>query len=262
MITTAHGDCLELMKELPDNSIDMVLCDLPYGVTHSSYDKKIDLAALWKEYKRVCRSGAAIVLTATQPFTTELINSNPKWFRYTLVWDKKLPVGFLNANRMPLRVHEDILVFYDHLPIYNPQMRKGKWKLKGRKDGDDEGKRVYGKYKPSQAYNNEYYPTSILTVSNGDRTRRETKDGGHPTQKPVALCEWLIKTYSNPGSVILDNCMGSGSTGVACARTGRSFVGYELDEHWFEVAQTRIQSAVEQGVLEEKQDDENTETDM
>lgn len=230
MVELMHGDCLELMSKIPDASVDMVFCDLPYGCTHNDWDVKIDLDALWGGYHRVCKKNAAIILTAVQPFTTDLVNSNRKEFRYSLVWDKKAPVGFLNAHRMPLRVHEDILVFYQKLPVYHPQMRTGKMREKGTKYTSD-GTRNYGKFHATKNTNDQYFPTSIIEISNANRGGKT-----HPTQKPVDLMRYLIRTYSDPDSVILDNCMGSGSTGVAAVLEGRSFIGIEMSDEYFDAA--------------------------
>jgi site-specific DNA-methyltransferase (adenine-specific) len=243
-----NGDCLELMKEIPDNSVDMILCDLPYSHTHNEWDSIIPFEPLWEQYNRIIKDNGAIVLFSQTDFTGKLMISNLKYFRYTLVWDKVRTTGFLNANKMPLRQHEDILVFYKKLPIYNPQMVEGgepshsrgkKWEDKG--SVQDSGK-IYGKYNhvnnsPSTQTNMKY-PTSILRFSN-----IVNKDRFHPTQKPVELLEWLIKTYTNEDCLVLDNCMGSGSTGVACVNTGRNFIGIELDKKYFEIAQNRIEEA-------------------
>lgn len=221
------GDCLEVMPRLESASIDLVLCDLPYGVTDCAWDKRLPLDRLFQEYKRLLKPRGAIVLTATQPFTTDLINACRAWFRYDLVWDKSAPVGFLNANRMPLRRHESILVFYKHLPVYHPQFTEGRpYKSKGR------GMKKSGVYKatPTVSIDNpgRRYPTSILEFP------RETNGGGHrrlfhPTQKPQALFEYLIETYTDRGALILDNCIGAGTTALASIATGRHFVGIEKD---------------------------------
>lgn len=245
-----NGNCLELMEAIPDGSVDMILCDLPYSHTHNAWDVPIPFDLLWAHYNRIAKPNAAILLFAQTDFTGKAILSNLKDFRYTLVWDKVRTTGFLNANRMPLRRHEDILVFYAKLPTYNPQMIEGgepshsrgkKWENQGAVQ--DSG-RVYGKYKhmsdtPSTRSNMKF-PTSILRFPN---TVNGKDSGFHPTQKPVALLEYLIKTYTNPGEVVLDNCMGSGSTGVACVNTDRKFIGMELDKGYFDIACERIQTA-------------------
>lgn len=223
------------MKDIPDGSVDMVLCDLPYGMTRNKWDGVIDLEALWVQYRRIVKQNGAIVLHCMQPFTTRLINSNPKDFRYCWVWDKSQISGFLNAKRRPLVRHEDIAVFYQKQPTYNPQMRKGKVRRKGT---NGRASMNYDSFEWLGVVNDDYYPTSIL-----DFALPRYKDG-HPTQKPVPLLEYLIKTYTNPGEVVLDNCMGSGSTGVACVNTKRMFIGMELDKEYFDIAVRRIAAAL------------------
>lgn len=227
-----QGDCLQLMKNIHDKSIDMILCDLPYGTTQNKWDTVIDIAELWTEYKRIIKENGAIVLFSQMPFGAELIKSNIKEFRYEWIYHKPNAVGFLNANRMPLRAHENILVFYKKLPTYNPQKTKGKPYLA--KSGNKKTKN-YGKFETNYHTANttgERYPIDIIKFSK--------ECGLHPTQKPVALLEYLIKTYTNKGETVLDNCMGSGSTGVACINTGRKFIGMELEEKYFNIAKERI----------------------
>ena len=234
-----QGDCLELLKDIPDGSVDMVLCDLPFGVTQNSWDKKIDLSALWREWNRVSKESAAIVLNCQEPFTSELILSNRENFKYKWTWSKKQCSGFLNAKKQPLRNCEDIAVFYRKQCVYNPQMRKGKLQLK--KTGVQTSN--YGKFTYQPHKSEIYYPTTLLEFP------LPRYKGGHPTQKPVPLLEYLISTYTNPGMTVLDNCMGSGSTGVACINTGRKFIGMELDHGYFEVAKQRIEEAQAQAGL-------------
>jgi site-specific DNA-methyltransferase (adenine-specific) len=237
-----EGDCLELMKEIPDKSIDMILCDLPYGTTRNKWDSVIPLEPLWEQYNRVIKDNGAIVLTASQPFTTELITSNKKSFKYTLVWDKVLPTGFLNAKKMPLKRHEDVVVFYKRPPSYNPQMEiRGKERQKGsynKRKGD--GDSCYGKFENVSYKNNTYYPTSLLKFSNAIQ-----KDKVHTTQKPVALFEYLIKTYTSEGEVVLDNCLGSGTTAIAAINTNRHFIGIEKEREYVDIANERIKQAKE-----------------
>lgn len=234
MIDLKQGDCLELMKDIPDNSIDMILCDLPYGTTNNKWDKKIDLQALWEQYKRIIKANAAIVLFSQMPFCVDLIVSNRKWFRYEWIWQKSQGTGFLNAKRMPLKIHENILIFYDKLPTYNPQFEKGKKHSRGNPGGLSDN---YGKFERICGDKSDYYyPVDVIKFS-------KSADRLHPTQKPVDLLEYLIKTYTNEGETVLDNCMGSGSTGVACVNTNRNFIGFELDEHYFEIAKKRIEEA-------------------
>lgn len=238
------GDCLELMRNIPDKSIDLVLCDLPYGVTQHEKDIAIPFAPLWEEYLRITKDTAAIVLFAQGDFYVDLVNSNRKLFRYDLVWNKELTSGFLNARRMPLRQHEQIAVFYRKLPTYNPQFSQGK-PLHSRgvayksKDAKNEN---YGKFHPEndeRSGSTEKYPTSILSFP-----KPHPSIAKHRTEKPVELLKWLIRTYTNEGDVVLDNCMGSGSTGVACIETKRRFVGIEMDAHYFDIAQQRIKASV------------------
>ena len=228
-----QGDCIEIMKEIPDKSVDMILCDLPFGVTRNSWDKIIPFESLWEEYERIIKDNGAIVLNCQQPFTSKLIMSNPKMFKYCWVWHKKQCSGFLNAKKQPLRSCEDIAVFYKKQCTYNPQMRQGKKQLKntGGKSSN------YNDFTYQPHYSEIYYPTTLLEFP------LPRFKNGHPTQKPVPLLEYLIKTYTNENDTVLDNCMGSGSTGVACVNTNRNFIGIELDEHYFEVAQHRIEEA-------------------
>lgn len=223
-----HGDCLVEMQKIPDKSIDMILCDLPYGVTaRNKWDVIIPFEPLWKQYERIIKDRGMICLTAVQPFATELINSNRKLFKYDLVWDKKMPTGFLNARRQPLRRHELILCFYKKAPVYNPIMRQGKKRSKGGKLYSLSN--CYGiinKPKEKEIYN-QYFPTSIIEVSNANQ-----KDKLHPTQKPVELFEYLIKTYTNEGDLVLDNAAGVMTTGIACERTGRRWICIEKEEEY------------------------------
>ena len=227
-----QGDCLELMKNIPDKSIDMILCDLPYGTTHNKWDTIIPFDKLWEQYKRIIKDNGAILLFSQMPFGASLIMSNPKMFRYEWIWEKNQAVGFLNAKKMPLRKHENILVFYKHLPTYNPQgLIKLDEPIQEQGSANRNGKN-YGVADKSFIRTHKNYPTDIITFS---------KDSGyHPTQKPVDLLEYLIKTYTNEGDLVLDNCMGSGSTGVACVNTNREFIGMELDEKYYKIACERL----------------------
>lgn len=238
-INLYKGDCLELMKNIPDKSVDMVLCDLPYGTTQNKWDNCIDLSKLFLEYERIVKSGGVIALFSQQPFTSDLIQANRKHFRYEWIWQKSQGTGHLNANRMPLKIHESILIFYDRLPTYNPQFTEGKpYKTTYSTHSSN-----YGKQKDNITTINEgkRYPTDILKFI--------CEHGVHPTQKPVPLLEYMIKTYTNEGETVLDNCMGSGSTGVACVNTGRDFIGIELDENYFHIAEKRISDAENQKKL-------------
>jgi DNA modification methylase len=235
--TLQAGDCLELMKALPGASVDMVMCDLPYGTTRNKWDSVIDLTALWAEYKRVCRG--AIVLTAQAPFDKVLGVSNIGMLRYEWIWRKEAGTGFLNAKKAPLKDHENVLVFYDKLRTYNPQMRSGFRPYKCKKGGDTTN------YRPGLSDNivtessGERYPVTVLEFPR-DKTKL------HPTQKPLALMEYMVRTYTNPGDVVLDNCMGSGTTGVACVNAGRRFIGMEMDPGYFAIARDRIAAAIPQ----------------
>ena len=231
------GDCLELMpKYVDDKSIDMIFCDLPYGTTQNKWDSVIPLDRLWSEYERVIKDNGAIVLFSAEPFTSVLINSNPKLYRYDLIWDKKLSSGFLNSKRMPLRRHEQIIVFYKKLPTYNPQMEiRGKVRKKGITTETAKHTSNYGKFKNTVSENNTYYPTSILEFSNANR-----KEKVHPTQKPLSLIEYMIKTYTNEGDLILDNTCGSGTTGLGAKNLNRNFIMMEQDPEHYETACKRV----------------------
>lgn len=228
------------MKELPDGSIDMVLCDLPYGVTQNPRDSPIPLALLWNQYKRIVKRNGAIMLFGQGKFFIELVESNREWYRYDLVWDKVSTTGFLNANRMPLRRHEQIAVFYDRLPTFNPQFTKGE-PLHGKRKAylkKEHPNHNYGKFRQTEdtrAGSTEKDPISILRYA-----KPHPSKAVHPTEKPVALLEYLIRTYTNAGGTVLDNCMGSGSCAVACIRSGRHYIGYELNEEYFKIAEERI----------------------
>lgn len=240
------GNCLDKMKDIPDGSVDMVLCDLPYGTLNKTnrsaqWDNPLPMDKLWKEYKRVVKKNGAILLFASGMFTARIMMSNPRKWRYNLIWKKgNRPSGFLNAKKMPLRNHEDICVFYDKLPTYNPQMWKGQM-VHGRKNASRIN-RCYGDFKGKDVVMTDMkYPISVIDIP------KEHSKGKfyHPTQKPVALCEYLIKTYSNEGDTILDNCAGSFSTGVACVNTKRKFIGIELNEKLCEIGKKRMMEAMD-----------------
>ena len=244
MIQLRKGDCLELMKDLPDKSIDAIICDLPYGTTQNKSDIILPFDKLWAQYERIIKDNGAIVLFGQGLFFVDLINSNRKLFRYDLVWDKQLISGFLNANRMPLRVHENIAVFYKQLPIYNPQYTEGKpLHSKGKSYLNKEHKNEnYGKFEmtdDSRAGSTQKYPKSIISFQKPHPSKAQ-----HRTEKSIEMLEWLIKTYTNEGEVVLDNTMGSGTTGVACVNTNRNFIGMELDDKYFEIAEKRINEAI------------------
>lgn len=232
-----QGDCLERMKEIPDKSIDLILCDLPYGTTQNKWDVVIPFRDLWQQYERIVKENGAVVLFSDGMFTAQLIQSNVKLWRYNLVWDKGRGCDFLNANVKPLKCHEDIAVFYKKRPTYNKQF----WystpynPIKNYSLSDNYGARGTA---VSESKDGRRNPLSILRFS-------RDAEKLHPTQKPVALLEYLIKTYTNEGDTVLDNCMGSGSTGVACINTKRNFIGIEINPEYFKIAKGRIRKAKE-----------------
>ena len=278
-----NEDCLIGMQKIKDKSIDMILCDLPYGTTQNKWDSVIPLndyieveikgkikqlkedeyflycyknnisleeakrewnkkhkKGLWTHYNRIIKERGIIVLTSDGIFTSELINSNKKMFKYKLIWDKKSTTGFLNAKRMPLRRHEDILIFYKKSPNYYPKMEvRGKPRVKGGYHGKRQGNgdMCYGEFKSQTKKSNEYYPTSIIQISNANQS-----DKMHPTQKPVDLFKYIIETYTKENDLILDNCMGSGTTAIASIETKRNFIGYELNSEYFKYLNERIVS--------------------
>ena len=239
-----NGDCLEIMKNISDKSVDMILCDLPYGTTACKWDSIIPFDKLWKQYNRIIKDDASIVLFGSEPFSTELRHSNLKMFKYDWIWEKPKASGFLLAKKRPLSAHEVVSVFYKRMPTYNPQFTEGKPYVREFKEGQQGSQ--------SESYNR--VPNPLKTrKSSGKRYPRSVQKfttsefddfhGSHPTQKPVALLEYLIKTYTNEGMTVLDNTMGSGSTGVACVNTNRNFIGMELDADYFKIAKERIQKA-------------------
>lgn len=238
-----NGDCLEIMPTLPAASVDFILCDLPYGTTCNNWDSIIPMDALWNEYLRIIKDNGAIVLFAQQPFTSKLVMSQLKLFRYEWIWEKTMATGFMNANKMPMKAHENILVFYKHLPKYNPQKTDGK--MVKRTAGRETMSTCYGGIRTISAYaSDKRHPRTVLKFDNAQFEGGKGFDQKtlHPTRKPVKLCEYFVKTYTDAGDLVLDNCMGSGTTGVACVNTGRDFIGIELDESYFDVAKTRIEA--------------------
>ena len=243
-------DCLIGMKNIPDKSIDLILCDLPFGTTSCSWDTIIPFDKLWSQYNRIIKDNGAIILFGQQPFTSALIMSNPKLFRYEIIYEKANSTGFLNANKMPLKAHENICVFYKKLPTYNPQFSEGKPYVNG--SSIDIGD-VYGEQKIVKAKTineGKRYPRSIVKFS---------RDTGkyHATQKPVALLEYLIKTYTNENEIVLDNTMGSGSTGIACINTDRYFIGMEMDKDIYQTAKDRIDKHLKSRSVSEGNIDRN-----
>lgn len=235
--TLRQGDCLDLFKGISDGSIDMVMTDPPYGTTACKWDAVVPFEPMWKELERVVKPNGAIVMTAIQPFTSALIMSNIGRFKYCWVWEKQQGTNPLHAKKQPLKSHEDVCVWYKKAPSYTPQMMKGTpYRGFATKAGATNGEVVGGKSQHRDNPTGERYPKTVQRFSTG-RIR-----GGHPTQKPVALMEYLIKTYTHEGEVVLDFAMGSGTTGVAAKQTRRNFIGFELDEDYFRIATKRISS--------------------
>jgi len=237
-IELIQGDCLEKMKDIPDKSIDMILCDLPYGITACKWDIVIPFESLWEHYNRIIKMGAVISLFGTEPFSSFLRLSNIKMYRYDLIWDKGKGSNPLLAKRRPMNSHENISIFFSQFRVYNPQFTIGK-PYKAPRTGGTHTNSIIGNNKEQgdfrQKDNNGFrYPLSILPYSIHCGSKL------HPTQKPVKLCEYLIKTYTNEGENVLDNCMGSGTTGVACKNLNRNFIGIELDPEYFKIAENRI----------------------
>jgi DNA modification methylase len=236
MINLMHGDCLERMKEIADGSVDMVLTDPPYGTTACKWDSIIPLEPMWEQLKRIIKPNGAIVMTASQPFTTILIASNTKMFKYVWQWKKSNLTNFLNAKKQPLRCFEDVVLFCERQSTYNPQMIEGCNRKISRRVGTKTS--VYGKADKETFYDSSTrYPTQLIEMPN------RTDGKFHPTQKPVALMEYLIKTYTNECETVLDFTMGSGTTGVACVNLNRKFIGIELDAKYFSIAKSRIEEA-------------------
>lgn len=237
-----NEDCLEGMRRISDKSIDMILCDLPYGTTRNKWDSIIPLDKLWQQYNRIIKDNGAIVLTAQTPFDKVLGMSNIANLRYEWIWEKTTATGHLNAKKMPMKAHENILVFYKKIPTYNPQKTIGHTPVNNYTKYQDDGSN-YGKTKVgiSGGGSTERYPRSVIRFSTDKQ-----KLALHPTQKPVALFEYLIQTYTNEGDVVLDNCIGSGTTAVAAINTNRQFVGFEKEKEYFDVAIERIKKASEE----------------
>lgn len=234
-----YGNCLELMKDIPDKSIDMILCDLPYGTTQCSWDTVIPFEPLWEQYKRIIKSSGVICLFGSEPFSSALRLSNLKMYKYDWIWQKSKATGFLNAKKQPLRAYETISVFYQKQGTYNPQFTNGIPYNKGERKQQTNND-VYGKYNQAVIKSDgKRYPKNVIYF----KTAESEGTTYHKTQKPVPLCEYLIKTYTNKNETVLDNCMGSGSTGVACKNLNRKFIGIELDDTYFEIAKERIEKA-------------------
>ena len=237
--TIYNMDCLDGMKHIPDRSIDAVICDLPYGTTRNQWDSVIPFDKLWAEYKRICKPNAAIVLFSQQPFTSALVMSNLQQFRYEWIWQKNIAVGFLRANERPLRAFENVCVFYKERPTYNPQGVRKCHKVQRRgRVGDNYATGTSNEYVTEY----ENYPKNILTFD-------KDSDVFHPTQKPVDLLRYLVLTYTNEGDTVLDNCIGSGTTAIACIKGKRHFVGFELNKGYFDKACKRIKAEQSQLTL-------------
>ncbi len=237
-----NEDCLVGMSRIDDNSIDCIVTDLPYGTTQNHWDIVIPLDKLWEQYKRVCKPNAAIILFSQQPFSAQLIVSNPTMFRYEWIWIKDNATGFLNSHKMPMKIHENILVFYDKLPTYNPEMRHGHSYYKTCRTGRTSSS--YGEYKKinSGSLNGDRYPLDVIEFC-------RDADKLHPTQKPVSLVGYLIRTYTNEYDVVLDSCIGSGTTAIAAYRNNRHFIGFELNRDYFTLAERRIRNEMKQPLL-------------
>ena len=235
-----QGDCLELMKDIPDGSVDMILADLPYGTTACKWDTIIPFEPLWEQYKRVIKPNGAIVLTASQPFTSALVMSNPKMFKYSWYWEKEKGTGFQNSRHMPLRLYEEVLVFYSKKPLYTPPREKLD-KPYYRSFGDANTKSLSNRM-TSQGYVGKTVYYEYKTPTNRLKYARDNANNGvHPTQKPVALFEYLIKTYTNEGDLVLDNVAGSGTTGVACQNLNRNFILMEQEPEYVEIIKKRLE---------------------
>ena len=243
-----NEDCLKGMKRIPDGSVDMILCDLPYGTTANKWDTVINLEEMWRHYERTIKDNGVICLFSSQPFTTSLINSNPHLFRYEIIWNKTYGTDFQLANKKPMKAHENILIFYKKQPTYNSQKTKREnpidtrgWKLDKRNGEHDN-------FHSKENIKKKYEYRMPITVLEWNPAKRETNNSKklHPTQKPLFVIEYLIKTYTNEGETVLDNCMGSGTTAIACLNTNRNFIGFELDKEYFDVATKRIEKHEQQ----------------
>lgn len=240
-----HGDCMKLMGGVEDRSVDLILADLPYGTTANKWDVKLPLTDLFSEYERVLKDHGAVVLFGLGRFGAELIMHAPKKmpYRYSWIWRKTKPFNFVHAHHAPLRVYESLYVFYKHLPTYNPQMRYGFKPYKTNHKEENSGNYHHHNAFVHESHG-ERYPIDVLDFSNGNN------HSVHPTQKPVDLLEYMIKTYTNEGDLVLDNTMGSGSTGVAAVKNNRRFIGMEMNEEYFKIAKERIENVVSQETLD------------
>ena len=246
-----NEDCLEGMKRIPDGVVDAIITDPPYGTTDSSWDRQVDLSRMWAEFKRVAKPNAAILIFSQLPFAVDVINANRKMFRYEWIWQKAHAVGFLNVHRMPLRAHENVLVFYRKLPTYNPQMSKGEPYFK-KKSGVLPADSCYSHWFPCEHINESglRFPHDVLKFKHDPERYDSTRSQGHSARKPTALLEYLIRTYTNEGELVLDAFMGSGTTAVAALRTSRHFVGFELSTDLHALCLKRISEAVDEDFKE------------
>ena len=235
-ISLFNEDCRETLKRIETGSIDLLLQDTPFGCTQNEWDIKPNFAEMWAEWERVTKDNGAMIFFGTQPFVSELILSRSGLFRYDIIWYKALGTGHLNANKMPMRNHEHILVFYRSLPTYNPQMKVGKMRMKGSAKGNTTTN--YGNYNGKTSVNDQYHPQSVIDFTNGDRT----KENDHPTQKPLDLIRYLILTYSNKGDTVFDGYSGSGTTAHACLKEGRKFIGSEFNKTYFKKSVQRLKN--------------------
>lgn len=250
-----HGDCLEEMKRIPDKSLDMILCDLPYGLTNCHWDTVIPFEPLWEQYKRFVKPSSAIVLTASQLFTSQLVMSNLKWFKYEWIWEKNTLSGFLNTYKQPLRNHESVLVFYEKQPTYNPQFEdhaqtthdRGATIIKRTKNGSQNCYSGHREVDGTVEFERGRFPSTLQRLKT---PKRQGFARLHPTQKPVDLFEYLIKTYTNEGDLVLDNCCGSGTTAVACKNLNRNYICIEKEKEYFDIACDRINQPREYSELE------------
>jgi len=253
-IELIQGDCLEKMKDIPDKSIDMILCDLPYGTTACKWDTIIPFEPLWKQYKRLIKDNGAIVLTASQPFTSALVMSNPKMFKYEIIWAKSKPSNFMLAKKQILKQHENVLIFYQNQPTYNPQKWESKPMNTVYKGGGYKKDSIIGVERENIDKERKNYtdrnPISVIKINDVIGNSKEKADGKHPTQKPVALFEYLIRTYTNEGDTVLDNCAGSGTTAIACLNTNRNAILIEKDEDYYKAALDRFNRHKQQLTLE------------
>lgn len=252
--TVYNEDCLIGMSKIPSKTVNLILCDLPYGTTQNKWDSVIDLSKLWSEYMRIIKDNGVVVLTAQGLFTAKLIMSNESWFKYKIVWIKSKSTNFLNAKKQPLRKHEDICVFYNQRPTYNPQMLQGESYDKGMRKDQETG--CYGKFRPAHIRSDGMrYPNDVICMEDSidDNVYFKTAESEgvvyHPTQKPLALTKYLIETYSNPNDLILDNCMGSGTTAIAAIMTNRHYVGFEKDRRYYAITCKRISDTIKEPKL-------------